>query len=438
MGLLSTIKQGLKGLFDTGGGTNTATSPATTPPPAAGGSGPAPDAGKKPAKTGTAAVGDSLQADVESLERQRASAEAAQKEAMDNAYGIDRSVRDRDGGPTAAELGEQARELEKKKEDVEAKLKANEALKDKFKIVEPPKKASDPPNALTKEEYDKVLKQYSDIDRGKGDLQINTEGMSEEEAKKFKEGTMGDISKMLQTQEGREMLAKLGDNVATDASGNTIKDASGNEVHRKTTIGQYYEPEKDASGNTVLNPDGTPKIKLDASGNKMKKTDNAVAEPANYNEHGAARRHYYDASGNLWKDPSGNAPFLKGEGQDAHVGYSPGMSVPGSAAPSDVVLFHELRHAADMTRGNMDTREVGGTGPDAEFKQVEHQAVGLGEHTGLAATLPLTHKPGEATVPWNENQYRASRARIAQAEGPGGAHPDEANMAQRPSYSVMP
>jgi hypothetical protein len=122
-------------------------------------------------------------------------------------------------------------------------------------------------------------------------------------------------------------------------------------------------------------------------------------------------------------------------GQDTDVVYTPGMQVPGSAAPSDVVLFHELRHAADMTTGNFDWRQVGGTGPDAKFKQGEHQAVGLGAHTGLAGTLPLS---SSATVPWNENQYRASRAKIAEAEGPGGAHPEEANMAQRPSYSVMP
>src|SRR5262249_21894243 len=304
--------------------------------------------------------------------------------------------------------------------DVESRMKANDALKDKFKIVDE-KKPGDPPNTLTRAEYEKVIKQYSDIGQGKGDLTINTAGMGDDEAKKFKEGAMGDIAKMLQTQEGREMLTKLGNNVATDASGNVIKDASGNPVHRTTQIGQAYEKQADASGNPILDASGWRQNKLDASGNPIKMTDNAYPDYTNYNTAGAT----------AMRDASGN----RGAGQNSDVGYNPGMSLPGSSAPSDVILFHELRHAADMTTGNMDNRMVdasSGVPQDVgAIRNFEHQAVGIGNSAGVGSAQAVDPR---ATVPWSENQYRASRAALAQAGAPGSV-PSEATLPQRPYYN---
>lgn len=361
-----------------GGDPAAAAAPAGAAPAAAG-----PGAEKKPAKTGAAAVADSL------ADEQKALADLSK-----NA-----------GGDGASQ-----KELEDKKQDLQARIDANNALKDKFKIVdgEPGKDAG--PNVMTREQYEKVVKQYSDISQGKGDIKIDTAGMSEEEAKKFKEGTMADIGSILQTKEGRDMLGKLQDNTGSEL------DSNGKPVHKSTTIGQSYKPEwvpdpnrpgefkvnEDAKGNTVYATDPN-------TGKKIPSPDDCLNEPA-------------DPSADperAIKDDKGKA----GLGMDARAMYTPGQDAMGTR--SDVALFHELKHAHDMTTGQMDYSDVdasSGVPKDAAggVRSTEHQAVGLGNYKD------------RATNPWTENAYREARNKIG--EGDTGVREGDKGMEQRQSY----
>jgi hypothetical protein len=316
------------------------------------------------------------------------------------------------GGMGAAAEGGADPALEEKRRDLEAKIAANDALGGKFSLVDAPGPA-DAPNAVTREEYEKVLKQYADISLGKGDLVLDTAGMNDEEAGKFKQGALGDIGSILQTKEGRDMLARLGDNPALDPAQRPILDASGNAVHRKTTIGQSYEYEltQTEDGRTIRARDeqGNPRKKLDDAGKPIPSTETAHADYADPDNYPHAQQ-FGDGS-RSW-------------GMGSDVVYSPG--VPNNGFRSDVTLFHELRHAVDMTQGNMDVDLVAASSPVAADRgdtlSFEHQAIGLGE---------FAHEP------WNENSYRRARSKIGAARAPG-ALPGDLGMPQRKSYEETP
>lgn len=355
MGFFDMLSRGVQGLM---GG-----SPAPAPAPNT----PAPAPGTTPATPGPprqqpgAAVSGSLAGEQRQLREEEA-------DLMAGAYtGGHEGTRDPAAAATIAE----------RKRDLESRMAAHKSLEGQFKLVDA-HKPGDAPNALTREEYEKVIRQYSDINLGKGDLTIDTAGMNPADGKTFKDGAMGDVASMLQTPDGRQMLERLQNNVLKDASGKPLDPATGApiaagqaETHRKTTIGQSATP----MGATAMWANGA-----DAA-NPLKGTDSAVK-------------------------------------------YVPGANV--NTTRSDVVLFHELRHALDETTGNINHAMVPGTSPVAadagKYRQYEHQAVGLGSYAGTAMT---------------ENSYRAQRAAIGGAAGPG-VHAGDVGMQQRASYDVLP
>lgn len=232
---------------------------------------------------------------------------------------------------------------------------ASAALAGRFTIVAD---AADKqaPNAITQEEYDRMVALYADIASGSGDLVLG-EGLTNDAA--FKAAALEDLACILQTPGGRIMLRRLNDNVTRDADGNF--------VHRTTRLGESGNP---------------------------------------------------SSAGTL---PLGDIEV--GLGVDAETSYKPGRDLvtPNGAVRSDVVLFHELRHAYDVTGGTVALGEVeAGEGippEDVDELRAEHQVCGLGEFAGLGMT---------------ENQYRADRNAIAL--GDAGVRAGDAEMVQRESY----
>lgn len=282
---------------------------------------------------------------------------------------------------------------------------AQRELADRFTIVGDDFQGERAPNAVSQAEYERICRMYSDIRLGRGDLTIDPSALgTDAERDAYRQGAMGDIANMLQTESGRGIISQLHDN-------HPQTDADGNPVHRHTTM----VPLLDDAGNV----DRT----------------NGYAAPD-----GAGSMRTVNADGTLG---------AAGAGTDVHIRYNPGVNV-GDAYPtltgnnpwlgqmrSDVLLAHEMNHAIMQTSGMGDSRAVGAgdnaldpNDPnmawDAQFRdrngnplrQIEHQAVGLGTY----ANDPLT-----------ENAYRAERRRMADM-GAAGTVAGDATMVQRTSY----
>ena len=229
-------------------------------------------------------------------------------------------------------------------------------------------------NTVTPEEYDRIVRTYSDIRLGRSDIDLNTAGMSDADAARFRGETMGDIGNILQTESGRAL----------------INDVAYQRDDHRTTIN----------------------LRTDASGAR----DNSNAE------------------GGSVPGRSG-ASFSDGVGGDAEVHYVPGdnggivqptMSNAWLPMRSDVTLFHELAHARHSAYGTLDQNMIG-TADAANPRDVgqwggEYQAVGLGNFAGDQLT---------------ENTYRSERAAIGRsgigARNTGGVR--DADIVQRDSYT---
>ena len=172
-------------------------------------------------------------------------------------------------------------------------------------------------NQVTPEEYEDIVRTYSDIRLGRGDLRLadRPAGMTDEDYAGFRGGAMDDIADILQTESGRGLIDSL--NEAPDQ-------ADGSDII------------------TTINP------RLDASGN---------FDPSN-------------AEGGGFFGVSGQATYAPGMD---HLPTRDNLR-------SDVTLYHELVHAHHAVHNTWDGGVVGGTGADAGVNQAEHQAAGLGTH----------------------------------------------------------
>lgn len=103
-------------------------------------------------------------------------------------------------------------------------------------------------NAVTEEEFQAIARQYSDIRMGRGNLGLNTEGMSADDAAEFRARSMEDIGDILQTDAGRGMIGELQEG-ALEADGVT---------HRRTEIGRAADSDS-AVGGGRWNDDDTRK-----------------------------------------------------------------------------------------------------------------------------------------------------------------------------------
>jgi hypothetical protein len=230
-------------------------------------------------------------------------------------------------------------------------------------------------NQVTPEEFQRIAKTYSDIRLGRTDLQLDTAGMTPEDAARFRAETMRDIGNLLQTDSGRGLL----DAVAYQP------------LDHKTNIHLHTDPATGARDNS------------NAGGG---------------NEAGAAA--------GSWAD---------GIGTTAQVTYVPGddggiaKGSQSNAFPkmrSDVTLFHEMVHAYDAAYGIMDQTQLTATdavtSSDVGLWGMEYQAAGLGAWAGDRLT---------------ENAYRAERRAIGATDvgerTTGG--PTDDDMQDRTSYN---
>lgn len=232
------------------------------------------------------------------------------------------------------------------------------ALDGRF-IVEEEVEGDRAPNSITEEEYREMVALYAGVAGGESDLVL---GSSLGDDEQFRRRTLGDIASILQSPSGRDLLRQLHDNVERDEAGNPISEP------RTTTLSEAGRP----SGAQTL--------------------------------------------------PLGDV--VPGVGVDAATSYKPGryIETPNGNVRSDVVLFHELRHAFDVTGGTLAEGEIEpGPGiPDEDVYELlsEHQAIGLGAFADDEMT---------------ENGYRADRNEIAKT-GIGVLEGD-AEMPQRESYT---
>jgi hypothetical protein len=183
-------------------------------------------------------------------------------------------------------------------------------------------------NQVSREQFEQISREYSDIRLGRSDLQLGAQpaSMSNADYASFRTAEMSDVADVLQTESGRGLIGSLA-HAPLQADGVS---------HRVTTI----NPRVDAAGH------------LDAS-----------------NSEGGGM---FGASGY------------------AHV--APGMDVLPSRdnLRSDVTLYHELTHANRAVYNQWDPGTVGQLNmfghtfnypsPDAGIGEFEHQAAGLGLH----------------------------------------------------------
>lgn len=257
--------------------------------------------------------------------------------------------------------------------------RAQRELAGKFQVVGPDYHGPRNSNTVSQEEYQRIAHTYSDVRMGRGDLTLNTAGLSPEAAAKFRAGAMDDIGTMMQTATGRAEINALSHNPLRDGTGKPRLDAAGHETHHKTTLS-----------------DGS-------------------ADPTN--------------AGAMWANAADSANPLKGT--DSNITYIPGHSI--NSTRSDVILAHEMRHSMDETQGNIDMAKVGAAdsvvADRGKYAEFEHQAVGLGRYSGESINENAYRRERAA-------MGAAGATGLVGPRADGGA--GDVGMVQRTSYNVLP
>lgn len=206
------------------------------------------------------------------------------------------------------EEGSALRDLvQQTREAIEHEIVADQ-LRDKLHVGEG---AQEGQASVSQEEFDEMVQLYSDIRKGKTQLQWDTSsfGKDKDAAEAFKNGTMEDLSKIMQTPSGRAMLKEL----------------AHNERGTKVRLGPSDDP--NAPGTSPLHG-GRTFDQLDTE--ERWALDRAIRE---------------------------------GKPLDTAVNYTPGYTVhtdKDGDITSDVTLYHELVHAwhfgkGDTVKGGKDT-----------------------------------------------------------------------------------
>ncbi len=285
---------------------------------------------------------------------------------------------------------------------------AREELADRFDIVGEDFVGPRNQNQLTAEEYEEVVRLYSDVRLGRGDLRLDASELSDADAEAFEAGAMDDIASLLQTETGRGLVRQLSDNTMVDDAGNERKFIAGMEV-----TGTMFE----GLGSTRDRTTTLSALHQDANGDGHRHNDdqapidqtNGFSDPDHGNGVGVSQR---------------NADGTRGDGSDVVIRYNPGVlldfdsdGTPDTTTTSDIILAHEMAHARHQTQGTLASGTIQQDSvipagdPDIGTRNWEHQAAGLGHY----ANDPLT-----------ENAYRRDLNAIGR------------NVPQRPSYSVLP
>ena len=253
------------------------------------------------------------------------------------------------------------------------RAKASIELSSKFDVVPDDFKGHRRPNQVTQAEYQQIVNTYSDIRREKTDLKFDTTGMNDQDKAKFTGGAMEDISRIMQTKSGRDLINNL--------------------AHQKDDHTTTLRLSKDGSGNP--DPVGANTDTLDVN-DRPKRSD--------------------------------------GKGANSVIEYVPGADavLPGAKNTywpirSDVALYHEMTHAMHNVNG---TRAEGtvSNGPkpdiDSSKNNSEHQATGLGDW----ANDPIT----ENAYRRERNAIGNNKGGISSTT----AALDDRQMPQRDQYTV--
>ncbi|MCB9793365.1 MAG: hypothetical protein H6741_11650 [Alphaproteobacteria bacterium] len=288
------------------------------------------------------------------------------------------------------------------------RLRASEELSDRFDVVGDDFVGPRMQNQLSQEEYDEVVRMYSDVRLGRGDLTLDSSEMGEAQSQAFQDAAMGDIARLLQTESGREMIRQMSNNVMVDDEGNERKFLGDHEVtgswlenfgqsrHRHTTLSALHQ---DTNGDWDRSNDGNAPIDL----------TNGFSDPELGNGVGVSQR---------------NADGTRGSGSDVTIRANPGVMLdfngdgnPDTTTTSDIILMHELAHARHQTQGTLASGQIQADGtipaghPDIGTQNWEHQAAGLGHWADESLT---------------ENGYRRDRQSLGE------------QIPLRPSYSTLP
>jgi hypothetical protein len=242
---------------------------------------------------------------------------------------------------------------------------AKQALAGKFQLADDAAGGAHAPNQVNAKQLEEITGLYADIKNGHSDIVFDTQGMSPEDAAKFKSGAMGDMATMLQTESGRLMLQSL-------AHGANDK---------------YHPDERRKAGAPADGTDGHPLVHIGRS--------DAEHHP---------ECSFQQVSRDVYMDhPEMASADKNGLGASPDVTYRPGetwKAPDGFEFRSDINLFHEMAHAYHTKMGD----DAKGALPDdvahdGGQKTDEAQAVGL---YGLGA--------GKLT----ENSYRAERRALGE------------------------
>lgn len=251
--------------------------------------------------------------------------------------------------------------------------RAQRELAQQFNIVPDGTPGIRQENQVSEAQFREIARTYSDIRMGRSDLQINLPAnMDPKDAEAYRQGTMRDIGRILQTETGRDLIGQLSHN--TDEHGN----------HRVTSI----------AGN-----DADPQNAHAAPGNNSSST-------VTYNP------------GSTWVPQPG-----------ARNGET------WMPMRSDVQLFHELTHSMHQTHGtsqsgtvtkqDLDNAGVPANDPSrrdiGNVDREEQATVGIGAFRNAEIS---------------ENSYRRARQTIAGLKGPGivGGSGGDVGMQERNTY----
>lgn len=120
--------------------------------------------------------------------------------------------------------------------------RAAKELQRKFQVVGDDHQGERLPNQVSAAEYEQIVKTYSDIRLGRGDLLIDDK--SAEDPGAYRANVMDDIGDIMQTASGRSLIGQLSNNARSDASGAEIR-------HKTTLHPKYFE---NPDGSTLRDP----------------------------------------------------------------------------------------------------------------------------------------------------------------------------------------
>ena len=215
---------------------------------------------------------------------------------------------------------------------------------------------------LSPEAYEHMLQTYANIRGGTSHLKISPLGMDEAEAAEFKSAALDNLSTIMQTESGRELIDRVANQSSLDP-----------------------EDRRDIVLSNGLRS-------LEESGDGLRPVGNrAVPRSTNNTPETEGTK---TGSGVFWVN------------EDRDVVTPDGQTLP---MPKDAVLFHELTHAMHNLEGTRPEGKVEGDHPDAGRAELEeHHTIGIGEYEGerISENAYREQRRNQLTDPAEKARYQ--------------------------------